>query len=77
MDKPAIYQQTLRHFLDPIWPLLEDESISEVLINGHDKIYFERSGKLSLSEKKFADNAGVDGCRPQYRRIRQSPRRYR
>lgn len=46
MEAREIYQQTIRHFLDPIWSLMEDPTVSEVLINGHDQIYYERSGRL-------------------------------
>ena len=54
MDKSEIYQQTLKHFLDPIWTLMEDESVSEVLINGPKTIYAERGGKLTLTGREFA-----------------------
>ena len=56
MKKEEIYQQTLRHFLQPIWHLIEDEDVSEILINGPDRIYYEKSGRLSLSEKSFEGN---------------------
>ena len=32
--------------LGPIEPLLEDDSISEVMVNGQDRVYVERHGKL-------------------------------
>lgn len=56
MKKEDIYQQTLRHFLDPIWHLIEDEDVSEILINGPERIYYEKSGRLNLSEKTFDGN---------------------
>lgn len=55
----SIYQQSLRHFLGPIRPLLEDPSVSEVLVNGPEVVYFEREGKLQRSELKFADAASL------------------
>lgn len=33
--------------------LLHDDSITEILVNGPDAIYFERNGKLQLWQKKF------------------------
>jgi pilus assembly protein CpaF len=45
--------------LGPIEPLLADESISDVLVNGPDQIYVERHGKLELTPYKFRDNAHV------------------
>ena len=59
MDKSEIYQKTLKHFLDPIWTLMEDESVSEVLINGPKTIYAERAGKLTLTGREFADSAAL------------------
>ncbi len=39
--------------LGPIQPLLDDASISEVMINGCAAIYYERAGRLHLSEVRF------------------------
>src|SRR3974390_332578 len=36
----------------PIDPLLRDESITEVMVNGPDQVYVERSGRLVLSNVK-------------------------
>ena len=59
MDKSQIYQQTLKHFLEPIWSLMEDEAVSEILINGPKMIYVERSGKLTLSGREFENEAAL------------------
>jgi pilus assembly protein CpaF len=59
MDKGEIYQQTLKHFLEPIWSLMEDESVSEVLINGPKHIYAEKGGKLALTGREFESNAAL------------------
>src|SRR3954466_111531 len=39
----------------PIDQLLRDETVTEVMVNGPDQVYVERSGKLMLSEVRFAD----------------------
>jgi pilus assembly protein CpaF len=41
----------------PIEPLLRDFSVSDILINGPDKVYAERGGKMELTNVKFR-NAG-------------------
>ena len=41
--------------LGPLEPLLRDEDVSDILINGHKQIFVERAGKLSLSNVRFAD----------------------
>ena len=43
----------------PIQPLLDEEDISEVMVNGPYQIYYEKKGKLVLSDIKFKDNDHV------------------
>ncbi len=43
----------------PIQRLLDEEDISEVMVNGPYQIYFEKKGKLILSDIKFKDNDHV------------------
>jgi pilus assembly protein CpaF len=42
--------------LGPIEPLLKDESINDILINGPFQIYVERHGELELTPVRFRDN---------------------
>src|SRR5262245_11054776 len=42
--------------LGPLEPLLKEPSISDILVNGFDKVYIERAGKLSLTPVRFKDN---------------------
>jgi Flp pilus assembly protein TadB len=41
----------------PIEPLLRDDSVTEVMVNGYDKVYVERSGKLERTSIRFVDDA--------------------
>lgn len=43
--------------LGPLEPLLKEPTISDILVNGYNKVYIERSGKLSLTPVRFKDNA--------------------
>lgn len=43
----------------PINPLLLDEDVSEVMVNGPDQVYCERKGKLLLTPIQFRDNEHV------------------
>ncbi len=43
----------------PIEPLLNDATVSEVMVNGPKKIYFERKGRLMLSDVQFDDDDHV------------------
>jgi pilus assembly protein CpaF len=54
-----IFRETTRHFLGPVLPLLDDPTVSEILINGPDDIYFERAGRLNKADLKFPDAAAL------------------
>jgi pilus assembly protein CpaF len=43
--------------LGPLQQLLEDEEITEIMVNGPFKIYIEKAGKRFLSDVKFDDEA--------------------
>lgn len=45
--------------LGPLEPLLADETITDILVNGPKQIYVEQQGKLRLSSARFRDNAHV------------------
>ena len=42
--------------LGPLEPLLKEPSISDILVNGYNKVYVERQGKLALTAVRFKDN---------------------
>jgi pilus assembly protein CpaF len=41
----------------PLEPLLNDPTISDILVNTYDKVYVERRGRLELTDVSFHDNA--------------------
>ena len=43
--------------LGPLEPLLEDDGITDIMINGPKQIYIEKKGKLELSGVTFEDNS--------------------
>ncbi|WP_416233204.1 CpaF family protein [Castellaniella sp.] len=43
----------------PIEPLLQDDSVTDIMVNGPDQVFVERYGKLELTPLKFRDNAHV------------------
>ena len=43
--------------LGPLEPLLEDDGITDIMINGPKQIYIEKRGKLELTGVTFEDNA--------------------
>jgi pilus assembly protein CpaF len=55
MAKVNIFETTVKHFLGPIMPFMEDPTVSEIMINSPHEIYVERHGKLVKTDAKFED----------------------
>ena len=45
--------------LDVIEPLMEDPTITEIMVNGPEQVFFERGGKLYRSDVRFKDSASL------------------
>ena len=45
--------------LGPLEPLLRDPTITEVMVNAYDRVYFERNGIIHRSETTFRDDGHV------------------
>lgn len=45
--------------LGPLEPLLADEAVNDIMVNGPKQIYVERKGKLELADITFRDDAHV------------------
>lgn len=60
-DREQVEKELLDDILGygPLEPLLQDESITEIMVNGPDKVYIESGGKIKLSDVKFRDNDQV------------------
>ena len=43
----------------PIEPLLRDDSVTEVMVNGPDQVFVERNGKLERTDVRFVDDSHV------------------
>lgn len=54
-DKVEVGQELFNAFrkLDILQNLIEDETITEIMINGNQNIFIERNGKIVLSDKRF------------------------
>ena len=52
-----VFNEALR--LGPLEALLDDDSVTEIMVNGPEKVYVERGGRLELSDCQFSDDESV------------------
>ncbi len=45
--------------LGPLQPLVDDDSVQDILVNGPDRVFVERAGKVTLSDVRFRDAGHV------------------
>ena len=53
MARQAVFEASVRYFLDPLAPYLDDESINEIMVNSFDDVYVERQGRLEKTTARF------------------------
>src|SRR5262249_1109108 len=56
MGRDAIFNVTLKRFLEPVGEYLDDDRVSEIMINGVDEIYIERHGMIEKTDACFEDD---------------------
>ena len=56
-ERTALFQELYDEVtgLGPLEPLLKDDTINDILVNGPEQIFIERAGKLELSSVTFKD----------------------
>jgi pilus assembly protein CpaF len=59
IDKQQVIDEVLDEVfgLGPLEPLLEDSTISDILVNTHKQVYIERKGVLELTSVSFRDDS--------------------
>lgn len=58
----TVFQEAIRNFLRPVSSLLDDPSISEVMINGPKNIFYERKGLVHRAENTFQDEESLQSA---------------
>ncbi len=53
MSREAIFEASVKYFLEPIGAFLDDDSVTEVMVNGYDEVFIERQGKLERTRARF------------------------
>jgi pilus assembly protein CpaF len=61
VDRDRLFEEATADIIGfgPIEPLLQDSTISEVMVNGPNQIYIEQKGKLCLADVSFDDDEHV------------------
>jgi pilus assembly protein CpaF len=59
----SMYSESLRAFLKPVLPYLDDPSVSEIMINGPTDIWIERKGKVSKVDATFTEEGLLGAAR--------------
>ncbi len=54
-----IYEQTLARFFAPVGPFLDDPTVTEIMIDGPDRIYVERRGRIESVNARFASHEAL------------------
>ena len=58
-----MYSDSLRAFLKPVVAYLDDDSVSEIMINGPEDIWIERKGKLFKTDARFTEEGLMGAAR--------------
>ncbi|MFN0121015.1 MAG: CpaF family protein [Blastocatellia bacterium] len=58
LDRERLHIEVLNELfgLGPLEPLLDDKTISDILVNGHRRVYVERFGRLEKADVVFRDD---------------------
>jgi pilus assembly protein CpaF len=61
VDQDALIKDTLNETLGlgPLEDLLADEAVTEILVNRHDRVLFEKAGRLEHTDKIFSSEAAL------------------
>ena len=57
-----IFAETLEELLAPVRDYLQDDSVSEVMINGPAEVYIERAGRVEHVDASFASEEGLNAA---------------
>jgi pilus assembly protein CpaF len=58
-----MFSESLRAFLKPVTPYLDDPEVSEILINGPEEVWIEKKGRLSRTDARFSEEGLLAAAR--------------
>ena len=53
MSREAIFEASLEYFLGSIGRYLQDDTVTEIMVNSYDEVYIERRGRLEETDARF------------------------
>src|SRR3954466_2212640 len=59
----TMYTESLRAFLKPVLQYLDDDSVSEIMINGPEDIWIERKGRVFKTDARFSEEGLLGAAR--------------
>jgi len=51
----SLFTESLRAFLKPVLAYLDDEAVSEIMINGPEDVWIEKRRRLFKTDAKFSE----------------------
>lgn len=52
-----VFSKALKHHLQPVISFIEDDDVSEIMINGHREVYVEKHGQVVETESSFSSRS--------------------
>ena len=59
----SMFSESLRAFLQPVVPFLDDPNVTEIMINGPDDIWVEQAGRLYHTNVRFHEDGLLAAAR--------------
>jgi pilus assembly protein CpaF len=53
MSRETVFEASLGFFLAPLRQFLQDDTVTEIMVNGYAEVYIERRGRLERTEASF------------------------
>lgn len=62
MSREAIFEASLDYFLAPLRTFLDDDSVTEIMVNGFNEVYIERRGRLEKTAARFVSEDALQSA---------------
>ncbi|MEI6079126.1 MAG: CpaF family protein [bacterium] len=62
ISNKKVFEATIANFLAPVKDYLQDESVTEIMINGPSTIFIERKGRVIKTDARFEDEGSLQAA---------------